>query len=212
MGTRAQITFQNTSGLPEDVIVNTMHFSGPEDSGTDIVDKINVFYNGTPAGEPAPVCRYFGPQVSRVAGSMKIELYNLDDPEPRVAYQTWTGAPADAGSTEGLPSEVALCVSWQAAVVSGVPAGRRRGRNYLGPLGINAVSATEPPRPVQALLDVIAASGSVLINEVDAHPLAIYSTAGVTPVFYDVVTGYVDNAFDTMRSRGEKTTSRETFS
>jgi len=129
-----------------------------------------------------------------------------------------------------MPSEVAVCLSLE-GLVFGVPeesgsirpAARRRGRLYLGPLFGGATvavpeSVTNRPRVSDVFQDAILDAYEVLcayINSttgpqgnVDSLRSVVYSptTAQAWPVY----NAWVDDAFDTIRSRGEKSVLRTT--
>lgn len=204
---RAQVEFQGASELPEDRMVNTWHFEG----GTGATDYANIydmltdFYTETYAGSEVTATY---PTIA-FTGDVDIKLYCLADPLPRV--------PRDVGffsftptSSEGLPQEVALCLSYAAAPASGIPAARRRGRVYLGPF---AEASNTDARPGTALITVIAAAASELKAAADASVTwqwIVYSRADEAG--YPVVSGWLDNAWDTQRRRGWSPTSRTTWS
>lgn len=131
-----------------------------------------------------------------------------------------------------LPSEAAVCVSFKNTTDGAVPPARRRGRAYIGPCGQNAGEKVgQTLRPSQAFReDLVAAAKHMAAQLVIANaqhvvfsrpfagrdqidrpgnprgPLpALPPHAGATHV---VDSWWVDNAFDTMRKRGERSTLR----
>lgn len=200
---RAQVELEAGSLLPEDKIVNTWHFEGSE-TATDLAnidDMLSDFYDGAnPSG------RLFGVYSnSGVTGKVKIKIFCLADPEPRIPrgefLHTWS-----RGAGGGLPSEVALVMSYQGSEVAGEPQRRRRGRVYLGPF--NAAQNTAG-RPVQNLRQIIGEAASQLQAAAEASVTwqwVVYSRADVAGV--EVVDGWIDNAWDTQRRRGLKMTDR----
>lgn len=202
---RAQVTFRHNSGLPEDEMVNVWHFDVPTgDFSEDIADALEAFYDAVPDPSANSVGQFMSDLLD---GQATITMYNLNDTPPRVPihehpFTITTGSGA-------LPSEVALCASFHAPAVSGLSQAHRRGRVYIGPLAPSANNTAEG-RPLAAfrlclarsLRDLIAAS----LAQLD-WSLAVYSPTLDTAS--KVEAGWVDNAFDTQRRRGENPTSRE---
>jgi len=131
------------------------------------------------------------------------------------------------GATSGssLPNEVALCQSFMSTAEDG-PVRRRRGRIYLGPFGEafnDEDDVNHNGAPVQLLIDMMATAGSRMIETSNDGTIAGVSIPWVvygrrkltTPTHsasvHDVDSGWVDNEWDTQRRRGQKATSRTTF-
>lgn len=213
---RSIVTLPWTSGLAEDVTVNTFHFLTTSSPATatelDQIDtSLQAVWNFSSGVANDELRGYIGDLVSRVADACTIDHYDLDDPEPRVPIRTttWTLGAADSAST--APPEVALCLSFQANPSSGIPQARRRGRVYLGPWNTNVLSSTG--RPTSGLQNAVAAAGNFLHDTLQgAVPVrwCVYSRVG--DAMAEVTNGWCDNEWDTQRSRGRKATSRVTFS
>lgn len=209
---RVQVAIPRDTTIPADNAVNTFHFETVSDVGSGFVSillQLTSFYQAIDA--------FLG---STNASPAVATLYDLEDPSPR--------APVDSGDiilTPGVgnsyPGEVAICLSYAGAVVSGQNQARRRGRIYLGPL--DADSGTDDGlgrvRVSSAAVTAIAAAGAALADP--SHPTAVWSvfsptTAGPEPwsgaalasAFTPVTNGFVDNAFDTQRRRGASAQSR----
>lgn len=140
----------------------------------------------------------------------EIKWYRLSDPEPRAPVRLDTFNFSTAPSIAPIPTEVAMCVSFQGVASSGVPQSRRRGRIYFGPLNTNAIGAdayltstvrTAAVNAWGALLDASQAATE--------WKWAVYSTVNGTGVNVD--NGWVENAFDTQRRRGRRATIRTAF-
>jgi hypothetical protein len=212
---RCKVTLPWTTNLPEDVTVNTLHFttaSSPSTGSehTEIFLAVEAVYNTASGVAGTQISGYLSNLVSRVAGACTMELYDLADAVPRipVATSTFTMGAADEATT-GAP-EVALCLSFQADPISGVPQARRRGRIYLGPLTQGVVTTTG--RPANAVVDAVAAAGNFLVDSLQgASPVrwTVYSRVG--DAMAEVTNGWCDNEFDTMRSRGRLSTYRALF-
>lgn len=199
---KAQVAIKWTSGLPEDVTVNTFHFESND----------SAFVIGTVPGVLENMYAIIDGTYSNVVAQNghTIKIYSMADPEPRAPIYDGTFNFASAPSGNPLPTEVALCCSYQADRVSGEPQRRRRGRIYLGPFHTGALTTAGRPHAdlindAVAFGNFLAAASSgwtgtkwVVWSEVDA------SSAVVT-------NGWVDNAFDTQRRRGVAPTTRTTF-
>jgi hypothetical protein len=209
-----QVIFESDTGLPVDRVVHTFHFINAADtvwSGAQL-DEIDLalesFYGTTQAGTTQELDTFMS---SRLSGAMTIKHYDLHDAPPRAPIRT-TIAPAIVPGADSLPTEVALCLSYQGQRVSGLPQSRRRGRVYIGPLSVSAlVQATGLPNTAaNGVIDTIAACGTFLAG-------ATWSALGTVWGVYSptddqgvtVTDGWVDNAFDTQRRRGEKATTRQ---
>lgn len=210
---RAQVTFQGLSNKPEDVVVNTWHFVHADytpASQQAVADALIEFYNvattGTPGG--SAICTALSKWLSRGTLKSSVKTYDLATPKPRVpAVYPFTLGQADAATSAELPAEVALCASFYATQ----NLKRQRGRVYLGPwsTGYTADDTVQVERaiPTTALMNAVAGSLKRLITKPDTGPrLAVYSEMdGQARI---VTNGWVDNAWDTQRRRGQDATLR----
>lgn len=207
------VTIPRDSALPEDVTVNTFHFTTLSTPPLQTeLDAINT----------ALLVQYFsidGFLGSINAGPATVKMYNMADPSPR---QPIFDAPSGAMtfSTTSLPCEVALCLSFEALPVSGINQARRRNRVFFGPLGAAEITTTGGyVRPSAALMTAWALFGENLLNASDAAvdwSWQVYSpttdaTGTLQDAFAPVTNGWVDNSFDTQRRRGGKPTARTLF-
>lgn len=112
--------------------------------------------------------------------------------------------------------EAAVCLSYVAQRESGVPVGRARGRIYLGPLAASTLSGGS-----QTLQPIIVPECTMTIRDA-AERLRAYSDDPEEQVRWcmysvtsnamrEIIGGFVDNEYDTMRSRGMRATIREVF-
>jgi hypothetical protein len=214
MYARVQMSWLRDNGVPEDAISNTWHFS--DFAGTalgsseaeDVADALNTFYNSL-AGHYAA---YMGTQRT-------INVYDMQDTVPRVPVYENTYTPT-APTNEGIPAELAICLSYAAATGSGLNARRRRGRIYLGPLAqatFDAGGGTGDRRVNSSTISAINTAYDSLRTAVLAVGIgffhSVYSPttdAGATlgEAFSSVASAYVDNAYDIQRRRGQTTTTR----
>lgn len=212
---QVQAVLKMLSGIPADSAVNTFHFSTADTlPGTldAIRDAVRDLYTGV-TGLNQKVQDQLSAEVALVGHELK--FINLDDPAPRtpIRIDSMTFTSTGAGR---LPSEVAICLSFQAVAESGKPQSRRRGRIYVGPL---ATTTNDNGRPGNNPKDSLAVAGTRLLAASDAAPFwswIVLSQANPgTPTrpayprtFALVDNGWVDNAFDTQRRRGLKLTAR----
>lgn len=141
----------------------------------------------------------------------EIKYYDLEQlvpPNYPLAINTFNLASAPSGSS--LPSEVAICLSFQGEKSPGFPQNRRRGRVYLGPLStiVNSVA-----RPSSAAQTTIASAAQTLCSNLKAaaEPATLSVWSHVDNDGVHVVDGWIDDAFDTQRRRGVQRTSRTTW-
>lgn len=207
---RAQAAILMDNALGEDVIVNTWHFNGDTIAVTDAelaLDYLETFYTAID-GVIYP---------TTIQNACTIKVYDLTDEEPRVPVdeRTFEIIPT---ANNALPHEVAVCLSYRGELVSGEIAARRRGRIYLGPITSTAVTVANGASQVSAAVrDAIAVAAGALRDSPSTKwsvfsPTTLAAPGGdLATAFNDVVTGYVDNAFDTMQSRGQAATLRSNF-
>jgi hypothetical protein len=207
-----QVRLQRTTDLPQDVIIQTFNFSttSPTEAVLDeISTRINNFYKAIPAGEAGAIIARMAPIV-KSAGS-ELRIYDATTlpmgPPIRVEPFVLLGLPS---SSLSMPAEVAICLSYKAAVSAGVPARRSRGRIYFGPLTATngATNTNGDVRPQGGLQTQLAAAGLALANSNGAADWVVQSD--FVGIIQKVVEVYVDDAFDTQRRRGAKPTSRVT--
>jgi len=198
----AQCVLPRNNAIPADASVNTFWFNAPGDfSGQStqdaIVASLNAFYLAI-GGFISPVVPRSGPRV---------KLYDMigPPPHPPVEDQPLTIA---ASSGQALPSEVAVCLSLEAAILPGLNRARRRGRVFIGPLDGSANQpVSSEPRPGVSVSNALRDAAQGLKLDMQAlAPWSIFSRSSGLMVPVDH--GWIDNAFDTIRSRGPKATIR----
>lgn len=211
---RIQVYNKTRSGLPEDYVTNTWYFDGgvvgatPEDVANDSIGILDDFYAAV-----APKLSSF------LLDTWNWTAYNMADPKPRVPIASGTfAAPVSQVLGQDMPNEAAVCLSFHAQYEAGKPKARRRGRIFLGPLAQSAAEAVNGVmRPSAAWRTTIATAAEAMrVAGDDDKFWAVYSpsddlTLSLEDSFNDVVGGWVDNAFDTQRSRGQSATGRTVF-
>jgi len=225
--TRATVTMNRLSAKPEDAVVNVWHLQHLLPLDVSHANKamfgILSFYEA--------LSLYIGASISRGPVN-RIQLSTLtpggpgpgDDASSVTEWESAWALPLAASGTVPLPSEVAVCLSFRGDL-EGVPeetgatrpASRRRGRLYFGPLQAIGSVIDEAPtnlRPkvssflqstmVNAYLDAVEYLNSLTgpFGTADVIRHIIYSpTSGLT---HTVQACWVNDNFDTMRSRGEE--------
>ena len=213
----AQVSLQRHGGLPEDAVVNVMHFQADDTNSeasdqedwdnraTGLVSRLVTFYQTIGTSYAATL-----------TGAGTIKLYNHRDAKPRIPRVTQTFTFVPGGNA--LPAEVAMCLSFQATLESGVDMRRRRGRIFLGPFSTGVLSMPGDMRDVVPLPGTItaflAAAQTMAHGTSGAARLAIYSpttdaASDLDGAYNDAKTLWIDRAFDTQRRRGARASSRE---
>ena len=150
---------------------------------------------------------------------MRNDLYKLDTPtklaggalgSPFASFN-WT-MPTAAGSQD-LPAEVAVCASFRASYAglaeesgSTRPRARRRGRVYLGPVMTNILGVTAGETHVGASFPTVVVAAMEALRTDTATSWGVWSRADAATS--PVVAEWCDDAFDTIRKRGPKATTR----
>lgn len=208
---RAQFRLPHDNALPEDGVTNTWYFfttGEPTEANLDSIrDRLVAFYNDGSTS----IANSWSDQYNQ--GAATIRYYDMADAEPRVPLRIDGALGLDApGAFSRLPAEVALCLSFSAAVASGENAKRRRGRVYLGPFnqGTLGTDTADQGRPSSTFINTVktAAAGLLAANDADAT-WRVWSE--LDAVSRDVTHGWVDNAWDTQRRRGVAPTARQTY-
>lgn len=218
---KIQVTLPYTTGLPTDVVTNTWHFVGEDPTDYTLA----IGWLGTVYATIGPLLSTI---VARTSNAATMKVYDLadDKPRPPVATQSFTVAAVGGGGVD-LPLECALVGSYQAIPRAGVRQSSRRGRVYFGPWQ-QAASSTDYKRPDSSYTDTVRDALQALQTSSEASSQcrwAIYSPTlagglelpgGAGPpnlpgAVSPVDNGWVDNEWDTQRSRGREATSRDTF-
>lgn len=199
---RIQVTLRTTSGILNDFPTNTWHIDADDLTALDgALDVLESSYDD-----------YLRPRypVTINQNGHEMVCYRISDPEPRapVLTRAWNFSSGITGNP--LPSEVAMCLSYQGEKASGVPQSRRRGRIYIGPLNVGTLHTDG--RPAAAAITSLVDAGENLLQASKAAPnwkWAVYSRVNGSGVSAE--NGWVDNAFDTQRRRGVEASARTTF-
>ena len=199
----AQIILKTTDGIPENYVSNTWSFTSDDVNAAAVWVKgdLKTFYD---AIRPSL-------SVALAQNGHEIKCTALPGTPPNYPFfeDTWNFASAPAAAA--LPSELAICLSFQGDRQAGEIQARKRGRVYLGPWGTSANVA--PGRPLGTLRTTIATAASALRAATLAHASntawTVWSPTNGSSV--DVDGGWVDDAWDIQRRRGLDASSRTTW-
>jgi hypothetical protein len=179
---RAQISFPEDTALPRDEIQYNPHYNGTDAQLLANALKANLIANANVGTAP-----------------FKIKIYDAKKAPPSYPLATaeQTGTPV----TNSYPREVAICLSYYAQFNRP----HLRGRIYLLPKHV--ASSANSLRPSGAILTNALAWKSVFGAGLPASTFwTVYSR--VTGGDAQVTNVWVDDEWDTMRSRGMRSTSR----
>lgn len=185
---RALVSLKNVSGLAEDDIVNTLYFrdNGPTTDPQNLADDLAALY-ATYRGHPSTIV------------GVEVRFYDMAHAKPREVQAF--ASDAMVSSLAGGPREVALCLSYY----SGRNLKRRRGRVYIGPW--STVELTERPGiSTRGGLSSLA-TGLANLGGIDVDWM-VHSV--VDNAYLPISHSWVDNEWDTIRSRGLKANLRDT--
>jgi len=225
---RVQRISMPKSGQPEDQTVNSLYFSvGGTTADPDattcqtIATELDTLFN-TAVGAGNAI-RFYLAESTMATQRVTYKFYNMDNPSPRVPIaQPVAQNLTPVIATTPYPSELACCLSFRGLLISGVPAGRRRGRIFIGPLNTAAsgIVSTGSGQPlISGGLQTALTAGANRLHDnllVANITWGIYSptSRGGGPAlngFVPITTCWVDDAFDVQRRRGVKATSRVTI-
>lgn len=203
---RMLVELVNANGVPADSITNTWHARShsidPADDAEAFFEGLSDFY-GTIDG-------IFSTSIS---GVLNFKCYDLEQPTPRVPIFTDSGT-ITPSTNALLPNEVACVLSYSAPSEPGISPSSKRGRIYLGPLDSSVLDdGTGDARITTGVTTLIGGAANDLVNEggILSFQWAVFSptlaAGSITPTAIDnataiVTNGFVDNAFDIVRSRG----------
>lgn len=209
-GIRAQVVLGGKSGLPEDSFVTTWAFLRNSGSTFELQAEqaalqLQEFW--TLQATTNAMVDFLSPAVVRSPSSLVVKLYDLEQTAPREPIEFAYEIPVPGGSSVGLPAEVAVCLSFYSE--RNLP--RSRGRVYIGPLSQQSAEVGTNGRvhPSDTLVETLATAANRMRNSAmgpDQPQWAILSQRDAALKL--VTNGWVDDAFDTQRRRGEIATER----
>jgi len=199
----AQVRVTRLSGTSEDDVTNTWWFdlTTPDSGGTtDVEAAMKSFYNAWSTSR----------STHYAWNTATIKWYDQADPEPRAPFRSALFALTQPSGTSGATPELCMCLSFKGSLGSGLIAARRRGRLYLGPLGMGALDAATGHLAAATITTTATAAGVLLAasGNTDWEWIIHSRTAGTTTSVHE---GWIDNAVDIQRRRGLTATTRTTF-
>lgn len=205
---RVQTILHGRSGLPEDVYVNSWCFRNDTVGGsadafaTLVADRMFAFFDEIPTGGSVPPRTFLSDHT--LLPQLTVKVYDLGQPPPRTPHERNFTLGVMSG-TQPFPSEVALCLSFYAE--RNLP--RSRGRIYFGPLSISSGTdvTAEISRPTSVIRSTLALAATDLAAEGAGGP-NWHVLSQVDAAAKEITGGWVDNAWDTQRRRGEAPDSR----
>ncbi len=209
-----QVALDRDSMLPEDCACNTFHFDTGAAAitpllGLEACGRCLDFYTVTPGGTTGAPRSFLSKYMT---GGGIAKAYAVGGAPPNLPIASIPLSPGGTGTT-GLPSEVAITVSYHAALVSGAPVNRRKGRIYFGPCSeqCSVQPATGSDARVGDFVSDSLRGASIALSQANTTTLkwAVYSRVDL--VAREITGGHVDNSFDTQRRRGAAPTTRNTW-
>lgn len=202
---RFQCSFPNTGGDTEDTIVNNWYF-----------DVTSADEEGNIAPVATALDTFYTTLIALLAGSHawttgRLKVYDIAEPTPRAPLYDDVLAIGGTPASTRLPAECAVCLSFQGDQTSGVRQARRRGRVYLGPWGTAANDSTTGLISTGVTGAIDTAATALLTASATDPDWAWIVWSPTTSTAVPVTNGWVDNAWDTVRSRGIDATTRVTF-
>lgn len=208
----AMAVMQGSTNLPRDRWVNTWHFSDDasdlthDEAADQVAQVLNDFYLQPTQVVVNGANRTIFSLLSNEIIGLEYRVYRDTDPTPRDAEVRQPGIALPARGAPTMPEEVACVLTLHTDFRSQ----RGRGRLFIGPFGglvTPLVVQAGRTRVAPAIRETIARKAIEARANVQTTSLrwVIKSTRG--PV-NEVIGGYVDDAWDTMRKRGTDPTVR----
>lgn len=200
----AQVTLLSATGNTRDNQVNGFAAGqiGTLDAtlATSWTNVIKAFYDAVRSGNALR---------GMAASNHLVKFYDINGTLPNYPlFERTFNLTAAPGAVE-MPQEVALCIGYKNLSATTVPRGRRRGRIYISGW---SESANDAGRPISANVTSTLDAFSTYVSSFNALgtlDASIWSRSNATT--YPIETAFVDNEWDTMRSRGGRATSRSTW-
>ena len=191
------------TGNTEDVNVNTFAVSAPSTPNSLQLGAwraaIKAFYDARLTSGALRGRAQTGHTMKFYAADTSVPNYPIDQ-------QAWSlfGGPGPVQ----LPGEVCLCVSYANDSANSVPRGRRRGRIYISGWSDTINVAGRPQNGSCEEQAFQFATYVEAVNDITDFRAGVYSR--LNSLVYPIERVWVDNEWDTMRSRGGKSTYRQT--
>lgn len=202
---RTQVSFPAASADSEDTVMNTWHFditdAHSEGNCTPVATALDTFYTS--------LITLLSATITWANG--RIKMYDLAESTPRAPIYDQPFVISGTASSSMLPPELAVVLTYQAVPLSGVRQSRRRGRLYLGPWS-SAANSTASGTIASATYTPVATAAAALLTASDSAAGWAWIVHSETASGNSVVdNGWVDNAWDVQRRRGQDASVRVTF-
>lgn len=198
---QVQVELASITNVAKDSVVNTFAIKALSGTATyaDVLTHVDAFYNA--------IGGLLSPTINAGANKHYVRLYHLSEPIPRPPV--FAGQFTQAGSGAPLPAEVALVSSLKCAAPAGTHPARRRGRMFIGPLNTGtAVADSGYSRPSGATMTTLAGATNNLLVGLAASDWALSVWSRKDNTLFPVISGWVNNEWDTQRRRGPEVSSR----
>lgn len=204
---RVQSSLQDVSGLSEDRYVNTMYAGSAAPLAAENIQALAQFMSNT----IGTLSTWYSKLVSGPGSTVK--AYDMADIEPRPIRGEITHTQSVITSESNLPKEVAMCLTLNCANVPGVRRQSTHGRIFLGPLNVSTMeTVSDNPEtestPAVAFRTAVVAAFVQMASDWKAQGATLAVASRKHNAWYPVITMSADNAWDTMRSRGNRPTSK----
>ncbi len=200
---RAQVNTEAFSGASEDVAVTNFYVdSTPTLDASDLDDWTTAIKTLWDTLKGSNGWR------GRATGPHTIKFYAEDTSVPNYPFAERTFSFATSGTDYDLPAEVSVALSYANDTNNSVPRARRRGRFYVS--GIAAGSNDDGKLLTQTMTTYSTALKDYVddVNAITDTTAVVYSRSNTAG--YEIERVWVDNEFDTLRSRGGRATERST--
>ena len=184
---RVLVAWTPPGGIARDTCTNTLYFQKEQIlQPTDYQDLVDDVYD---------VYKVFPPLSGY---DLDIRIYNMEDPKPR-EIRAQNKGPADSTYNAPGPREVALCLSYHGD--RNIP--RQRGRVYLGPFTQGLLTE----RPSSTLMAQVRSIGQALAG-IGGEDISWRVRSVKSGEYHHIRFIWVDNEWDTQRSRGLRATTK----
>lgn len=195
---QVQVELRTQTGIPADNVINTFAFQWLGGGAPDFASLgglIDSFYGDLDTGILSSV-------ISSDTNAHQMKVYDLTDPSPRPPVYLHEFTQGGGGSP--LPAEVAICASFQGLQEAGHSQARRRGRIFIGPVRQTTSEAGSDgyPRVSASARSTIAAACTNLQTNGSLADWVWCVWSRTDDELYIVNNGWIEDEYDTQRSRG----------